>query len=214
MALLFVLLVYGVWEVLREYRNTIIWAVLCSIALRGCKDWLVLHCLSMLQQDRQAHHLGSIKGRQNHSIVGSTHEDMEVRHSGVGSRGPRGEGALPFEPLYHHPSAVFHLNDMRSLGEIHSRSFCLESAESVALSCRTLFQLGLKVLFLPFSVVRSGAQDSWEFMKRWQRYALEYESTDKERHRLATDVSASGAVTAPPQGELHSILLFNSAMHP
>ena len=81
MALLFVLLVYGVWEVLREYRNTIIWAVLCSIALRGCKDWLVFHCLSMLQQDRQAHHLGSIKGRHNHSIVGSTfNEDTEFGH--------------------------------------------------------------------------------------------------------------------------------------
>ncbi|GAB4819140.1 hypothetical protein N2152v2_006186 [Parachlorella kessleri] len=52
LAILLGLMLYYLWEVLRDFRDPMLYALLCSIALRGPKDWLVKRFDVRLSQDR------------------------------------------------------------------------------------------------------------------------------------------------------------------
>ena len=52
LAIAFALLVWGVWTLLQDYRDAIIWAVLCSVTLRDFKEYLTTQILLTLNTDR------------------------------------------------------------------------------------------------------------------------------------------------------------------
>lgn len=48
----FALLVWGVWTLLQDYRDAILWAMLCSVTLRDVKEYLTAQILLVLEGDR------------------------------------------------------------------------------------------------------------------------------------------------------------------
>lgn len=52
LSIVVLLLIYNIWELLQNYRDAILWALLCSVALRNSKDWLVHHAEELLEEER------------------------------------------------------------------------------------------------------------------------------------------------------------------
>ena len=52
LALALLLLLYQVWSILSDYQDALLYALLCSIALREPKSWLVERISTSLSRER------------------------------------------------------------------------------------------------------------------------------------------------------------------
>ena len=198
---------WNLWSLLAAFRDAMLWALLCSIALRDAKDFLVQQLDRQLQQPRCA---VCLLQSEPASTVSLSTMSVLTRCPHRAPTAPACQSGKPSRSF----SCVLPVCGRQAAGPAaaahgaHKHSARHPAAPRLsppASCCRSLPVTTLLVVLLPLHTVVDTVNDIWRWLKRWRRYALDYEQATQDRQGAAATLrgelhAGAGRAKPPPAG--------------